>query len=301
LIDPDTALAVCRFLHDASLMLLWGTSAYLCLMVPTALADKVWRMFAGASVVVTALIAVLTTLISLPLATASIGDGWNDALNAGTIGAILFETTVGQAWLAQTAAALILVFAFLLPRHWRRPGIALGSGLGLAALVLTGHASMHEGWLRMAHRANDMLHVLAGGGWLGALVPLIPILRLLSQPEYRMEALLALRRFSTAGHVAVALVIASGIVNTMLVLKHLPMDWSSPYQALLGLKIALVASMSLLAIINRYVLVPHIGRDEARALNAIRLGSIAEIVLGIAVIALVAVFGMLEPVCASSR
>jgi len=193
-------------------------------------------------------------------------------------------------------AALIVLLALPLPGRWRHRGIALGSGLGLAALVLTGHASMHEGWLRMAHRANDMLHVLAGGGWLGALVPLIPILRLLSQPEYRVEALLALRRFSTAGHVAVAMVIISGIVNTMLVLKHLPTDWSSPYQALLGLKIALVAGMSLLAIVNRYVLVPRIRHDQARALNAIRLGSIAEIILGIAVIALVAVFGMLEPV-----
>lgn len=295
MIDPDTALAVCRSLHDASLMLLWGTSAYLCLMVPKALADRVWHMFAGVSVV-TALIAVLATLISLPLAAASIGDGWSDAIDCGTLHAVLFETTVGQAWQAQAAAALILLIALLLSGRWRHQGIALGSGLGLAALVLTGHASMHEGWLKTAHRANDILHVLAGGGWLGALVPLIPILRLLSQLGYRVEALLALRRFSTAGHIAVALVIVSGIANTMLVLKHLPTDWSSSYQALLGLKIALVASMSLLAIVNRYVLVPRIGHDQERAPNTIRLGSIAEIVLGIAVIALVAVFGMLEPV-----
>lgn len=276
-------------------MLLWGTSAYLCLMVPKVLADRIWHMFAGASIV-TALIAGLTAFMSLPLAAASIGNGWSDAIDAGTLHAVLFETTVGQAWLAQAAAALILLLALPLPGRWRHHGIALGSGLGLAALVLTGHASMHEGWLKTAHRANDMLHVLAGGGWLGALLPLIPILRLLRLPDYRAEALLALRRFSTAGHIAVAVVIVSGIVNTMLVLKHLPMDWSSPYQALLGLKIALVAGMGLLAIVNRYVLVPRIGHDQERALNTIRLGSIAEIVLGIAVIALVAVFGMLEPV-----
>ncbi|HEX8047566.1 copper homeostasis membrane protein CopD [Rhizobium sp.] len=295
MIDPDTALAACRFLHDASLMLLWGAAAYLCLMVPKALADRVWHMLAGASVV-TALVAVIATLMSLPLAAAGIGSGWSDAIDAATLHAVLFETTVGQAWLAQAAAALILLLALPLPGHWRHRGISLGSGLGLAALVLTGHASMHDGWLKIAHRANDMLHVLAGGGWLGALVPLIPILRLLNQPECRVEALLALRRFSTAGHIAVALVITSGIINTMLVLRHLPTDWSSPYQALLAIKIALVAGMSLLAIVNRYVLAPRIGHDQARALNAIRLGSIAEIVLGIAVIALVAVFGMLEPV-----
>jgi putative copper resistance protein D len=295
LIDPNTALEACRFFHDASLMLLWGASAFLCLLVPKALADKVWRMF-GTAPFLTALIAGLTTAVSLPLETATIGNGWSDAVNAGTIHDVLFETTVGQAWQAQAAAALILVLAFLPSGYWRRPGVALGSGLGLAALMLTGHASMYEGWLKLAHRANDILHVLAGGGWLGALVPLIPILRLLNAPEYRAEALLALRRFSTVGHGAVALVIASGIVNTMLVLQRLPTDWSSSYEALLAVKIALVAGMSLLAIVNRYVLVPRIGRDRARALNAIRLGSIAEIVLGIVVIALVAVFGVLEPV-----
>ncbi|WP_246662542.1 CopD family protein [Rhizobium sp. P44RR-XXIV] len=138
--------------------------------------------------------------------------------------------------------------------------------------------------------------MLTGGGWLGALVPLIPILRLLSRPECRTEAQLALRRFSTAGHWAVALVILSGIVNTILILKRLPTDWSSPYQTLLAIKIALVAGMSLLAIVNRYVFVHWMSRNSSRALQALRIGSIAEIVIGFVVIGLVAVFGMMEPV-----
>lgn len=276
-------------------MLLWGGSAFLCLLVPGALADRLWRMFGNASVV-TAWTAGLSTLTSLPLAVAAIGNGWSDAVNTDTIRAVLFDTTVGRAWLAQAAAALILLAALPLPQRRRRPGVMLGSGLGLAALALTGHASMHDGALALAHRGNDVLHVLAGGSWLGGLVPLVAILRLLNQPEYRAEAELALRRFSTAGHVAVALVILSGIVNTMLVLKRLPTDWSSPYQALLALKIMLVMGMSVLAIVNRYVFVPRIAKDRARALTAIRLGSIAEITLGIAAFALVATFGMLEPV-----
>ncbi|MDE1991848.1 MAG: copper homeostasis membrane protein CopD [Rhizobiaceae bacterium] len=293
--DPDTALEACRFFHDASLMLLWGASAFLCLLVPTMLAGRVWRLF-GIAPFVLSLIAGVTTVLSLPLEAATIGSGWSDALDPGTVHDILFETTVGTAWQIQAAVALVLVLVFLLPRRLRPAGIMLGSGLGLAGLVFTGHASMHEGWLQVAHRANDVVHVLTGGGWLGALVPLIPILRLLGDSECRAEALLALRRFSTVGHGAVALVIVSGIVNTMLILKHLPTEWSSPYQALLAAKIALVAGMSALAIVNRYVFVPRIGREHERMLNAIRLGSIAEIVLGIAVIALVAIFGMLEPV-----
>jgi len=293
--DPTTALELCRFLHDASLMLLWGACAYLSLLVPKALADTVWRMSALPFFLIT-VIAALTMLISLPAATAIIGNGWSDALDLGTVHDVLFDTTVGLAWQAQAIAAVMMVCAFLLPESRRRLGLALASGFGLAALSLTGHASMLDGWLRQAHRANDVLHVLTGGGWLGALVPLIPILRLLSRPECRAEAQLALRRFSTAGHWAVALVILSGIVNTMLILKRLPTDWSSPYQTLLAIKIALVAGMSLLAIVNRYVFVPWISRNPNRALQALRLGSIAEIVIGIVVIGLVAVFGTMEPV-----
>jgi putative copper resistance protein D len=293
--DTTTALEICRFLHDASLMLLWGACAYLSLFVPKTLADIVWRISARPFLLV-AVVAALTALAALPIMTANIGNGWSDALDTGTIGDVLFETTVGTAWQAQAFAAVVMIGAFLLPEGWRRHGLALGAGLGLASLSLTGHASMLEGWLKPAHRANDILHVLTGGGWLGALVPLIPILRLLGRPECRTEAQVALRRFSNAGHVAVALVILSGIVNTLLILKRLPTDWSSPYQRLLAIKIALVAVMAVLAIINRYIFVPWIGRKPARALLALRLGSIAEIGIGIVVIALVAVFGMLEPV-----
>lgn len=293
--DTTTALQLCRFLHDASLMLLWGACAYLSLFVPKTLADIVWRMSTRPFFLV-ALIAVLTALAALPIMTANIGNGWSDALDAGMIRDVLFETTVGVAWQAQAFAAVVIIGAFLLSEGWRQHGLTLGAGLGLASLSLTGHASMLEGWVQQAHRANDILHVLTGGGWLGALVPLIPILKLLGRPECRAEARVALRRFSNAGHVAVALVILSGVVNTLLILKRLPTDWSSPYQQLLAIKIALVAVMAMLAIVNRYVFVPWIGRNHDRALLALRLGSIAEIVIGIVVIGLVAVFGMLEPV-----
>ncbi|OEC94381.1 copper homeostasis membrane protein CopD [Rhizobium sp. YK2] len=293
--ETTTAHQLCRFLHDASLMFLWGACAYLSLFVPRALADTVWRMIAKPFLLIFA-IAVLSALAALPVTTANIGNGWSDALNADMMHDVVFETTVGIAWQAQVLAAIVMVCTLLLPQGLRRHGLALGAGLGLASLSLTGHASMLEGWMQHAHRANDILHVLAGGGWLGALVPLIPILKLLSRPECRAEAQVALRRFSNAGHVAVALVILSGIVNTLLILKRLPTDWSSSYQTLLAIKIALVAVMAMLAIINRYVFVPWIGRKPARALLALRLGSIAEIGISIVVIGLVAVLGMLEPV-----
>jgi putative copper resistance protein D len=295
LITPDTALVACRLLHDTALIFLWGAAGFLALLVPQPLAGRVWRILRPSPAI--AMVAVVaTTAASLPLEAGIIGDGWSDAFTPGTIRDILLDSTVGQAWQAQAFASVLLGAAFLAPARWRERSIALAAGFGLAALSLSGHASMHQGWLRAVHRLNDIVHVLAGGGWLGALVPLIPILRLLRQPQMRAEAVVALRRFSTIGHGAVALVLISGIVNTLLILGHLPTDWSSPYQTMLALKIVLIAMMTLLAIANRYILVPLIGAHPSRTITSIRIGSIAEIALGLLAVALVAYFGMLEPV-----
>lgn len=37
---PDTLLAPCRFVHDATLMALWGASVYLWTLVPPSLAER---------------------------------------------------------------------------------------------------------------------------------------------------------------------------------------------------------------------------------------------------------------------
>ena len=92
----------------------------------------------------------------------------------------------------------------------------------------------------------------AGPG-LGALVPLLIILPMLDVPARRGQAGVALRRFSTAGHAAVALVIATGVLNTLMILGRWPTDLQSPYQALLFAKILLVAAMTVLALANRYI------------------------------------------------
>jgi putative copper resistance protein D len=282
-IGSEAALAACRFLHDASAMLLWGAFAYLATLVPQDLAWDVGRRLQSARVVLIAL-AVATTVAALPLQTALIGDGWPDALNPTTIRAVLFETSVGGAWRTEALAALLVAAALTASAPYRHSVTAFAAGLLVASLTLTGHAVMHEGWLGLAHRVNDAVHVLAGGAWLGALVPLSLTLAALNDPERCGAAEMALRRFSTAGHVAVALVILSGMINTILVLGRWPTDWSSPYQAMLGTKIALVLGMVTLAIVNRYRFVPQVASHRSGAVRAIRLGTMAEMVMGLGVI-----------------
>jgi putative copper resistance protein D len=171
---------------------------------------------------------------------------------------------------------------------------ASASALVLASLAVTGHAAMNAGWLGIVHQANDVVHLLAGGAWIGALLPVLLILRHLKDPQRGRQARTALIRFSTAGHVAVALVILSGVANMLLILGGLPTDWTFIYQRLLAIKIGLVAAMAAIALVNRYVFVPRMSRS-AGSPRALACGTVAEIVLALAVVGLVACFGMLEP------
>jgi len=292
--SPDAALVACRFLHAASLMLVWGGSAYLAWLVPAGLAGIVARRLRWPALAAVG-IAVVTGAVFLPIETAGIGAGWADALDPGTVQSVLFDTTVGRAWQVQTIAALLLLASIFL-RQRRLGALAVTSGLCLAGLALSGHAVMQNGAPGVAHIANHAVHLLAGGAWLGALFPLLPCLSALRDPALRKPAGEALRRFSRAGHVAVALVIATGIANTALVLGRWPLDWASPYQALLAAKIALVAVMTAIALTNRYLLVPRIRADRERVLATLTAMIVVEIGLGAAVLALVALFGTMDPV-----
>jgi len=157
-------------------------------------------------------------------------------------------------WRLGFAVILLGVLAF--GRHDRWPIVALLAWLLLGSLGLVGHAVMRAGALGWLNRLSHVIHLLAAGFWLGSLVPLIACLRSMTDPAISTNASVALRRFSGLGHVAVATVLATGVINTWLVLGRLPINFSSLYQAMLLAKTCLVAIMLGLALINRYVLVP---------------------------------------------
>ncbi|MBY5357678.1 copper homeostasis membrane protein CopD [Rhizobium leguminosarum] len=292
---PEAAFVLCRFLLFGAAMLLWGTFAYLSALVPTDLARRIGGRlqiyaFFGIAVVVA------TTAVLLPLRAATIGEGWGDAIDPSTIVAVLFDTNVGRAWQAQAVAVALLGLSVFLSAHWRQAAIALSSGLLLASQAFTGHAAMNQDWIGFAHRLNDIAHLLSGGAWLGALLPVLLLLPLLSNPEFASEARTALIRFSNAGHAAVAIVLLTGIANMLLILgRGLPLEWSFPYQVMLSIKIVLVIVMVILAIANRYLFVPKLSRGMPWAREAIVRATLAEVVLGLVVLALVAWFGTLAP------
>lgn len=290
---PDTANIACRFVFDGAVLFLWGSAAYLWLLVPHGLSGCIWAKLRAVRVAAVAL-AVLATLVLLPVRCAMLGNGWADGLDGDVMTSVLTGTSVGTAWAWQAVFAALLLVVTLLPLRQKVAVTAVVSALLLCGLSLTGHAAMNDGWLRVLHRANDMVHVLSGGAWVGALIPVALVLSRLGDSTIGADALTALIRFSTAGHVAVALVILSGVANSLLIIGGLPLDWSVPYQRLLSLKIALALQMMLIAIVNRYGLVPRMGRSHLAG-KALAVGTLGELVIAACVVALVAWFGTLEP------
>jgi putative copper resistance protein D len=104
----------------------------------------------------------------------------------------------------------------------------------------------------------------------------------------------AMMRYSRYGHFFVPLVVLSGMTNVALTTGVLPFPASSPYRALLLAKIALVASLVALALVNRYVIVARC-TPAATMLRALRTTTVAEIALGTVVIGLVSLFGLWDP------
>ena len=84
------------------------------------------------------------------------------------------------------------------------------------------------------------------------------------------------------------------MANTWLAVEVWPINFRSPYQALLLAKIGLIAAMIGLALVNRFVLTPRLGAD-LEAPRRLRANAIAEVILGLGAITLVSVMGMLAP------
>jgi putative copper resistance protein D len=286
-------LAASRLVYDAAMMFIFGSNTFVCLAAPGALESALMRrletpMLAAAS------FAAIAMAIWLPLQAAMIGGGWRHVFDTSIMFVLLDHTSVGHVWDARALLAMLLIMAAAAIRP-PAPFLLLLSGGALATLALAGHAAMDEGSRAVGHTINHAVHVLAAAAWVGSLVPVLICLAALRDPAQHDKAAVALRRFSIMGHIAVALMVGTGAVDLVLVLGGLPVHWASPYQVLLAIKIALVAVMIVLALINGYVLMPGIESGKDTAIRLMRRQTVAELALAAGVIGLVAVFGMLDP------
>lgn len=290
----DLWLYLFRFLHYTAALQLFGVAVFQAWMVPGGLGRA---MNAAASRLALASAAILLTsgIGWLIVVAGSMGSGWADALNTEIVLKVLRFTQFGQVWTWHLAIALLaLLVAAIAGRRTRAWGpLAVLSGLALAGLGLIGHAATLEGITGLFNRSSHILHALSSGFWLGSLLPLIYVLAVHNSPTHGADAETALRRFSGLGHGAVAIALITGVTNSWLILRHSTIDPGTPYQALLLVKVLLVGSMLILALVNRYVFVPRI--PAGPGLAQLRNGTIAEIVVSAVILGLVAVLGVMSP------
>jgi len=208
---------------------------------------------------------------------------------------MLLETDVGLAWaLRMTALAIVVI----------RPGLwpaSLAGAIALASLAWSGHGAMDEGWLRFWHFLSDILHLLAAGAWLGALLALVLMasgrigdtrLRLLAD---------AVKRFEWVGALIVLTVSVTGVMNYLFIVgPRLDGVLFGTYGLLLAIKVLAFAVMLVLAALNRFHLGPSLQqslRDGQHliAANALRRSVVMELALALLIVALVALLGTLSP------
>lgn len=293
--SPDDALIICRILQDVSSVLLWGTYSYLSMLMPSTLARTIDQRLRALKLMAIA-IAVSATFAVLPLEASALGDGWGDAGDLTTIKDIVFDTSIGDAWLVQAVAVIVLAMTnWLGPRH-QQVAAALCAGLLLGSRALMGHSIMGEGMAGNLLQLSYLVHVLSSGAWLGALVPLLLVLRQLGKQDHGREAAIGLRRFSMAGPIMVALAVCTGMVNTGFILGRLPTAWSQPYQLMLAAKICIVGAMIIIALVNRTVIVPRLKSGFRPAAHLLFYTTTVELVLGGGALALVNIFGTFDPV-----
>jgi len=210
---------------------------------------------------------------------------------------LLTMTPIGTILAIRGVALLLTIILAALPRgnQWA----ILPAAIAAATLAWTGHAGATEELAGALHRAADVAHIWAASAWLGALAVLLHAvftLHATSSNVHRVGRMLS--QFAIIGTVIVATVVLSGIVNGVMIvgIANLPALTGSTYGWLLAAKLALFAFMLALAAANRWRHSPALEQGPpARPLAHLRLSLLLETSAAIAIIALVAALGTLDP------
>lgn len=250
----------------------------------------------------------IAALAGFGLQTASMAGDPAAVLDRDTLLAVAAGTAFGAGILVRfvaAATALIACLALRGVRLWL--ALAALGGVSMASFAWTGHGAAEAGVAGQIHAVADVMHLLAAGVWLGALAALTGLLTRKTSCSVEDAVALqhALAGFAGAGTGAVAVILATGLVNSWFLIgpSHLMDVGASAYGWLLLIKIGAFVLMLGLAATNRFFLTPDLERGLASgapgpALAALRRSVVTEALVGMVVLALVSVLGTLPPVAA---
>jgi len=252
---------------------------------------------------------VLASGLGLLLQTAVVAGSLAAALDPSTLASVITEMAMGAASLVRAAAAALALAVLLLAPQGRIGWIAAAAlgGVATASMAWMGHGAATEGLAGGVHLLADLAHLAAAAVWIGALIFFVGLASDRRRDADRTAAFhAALAGFSSVGSGLVAVLVASGLVNSWFLVG--PSGWpalaETAYGRLLLLKLVLFAAMVALAAANRFRLTPALRTalaDPTRtdsAVVALRRSLWLELGAALAVVALVAWLGRLAPVTA---
>lgn len=287
---PHAALIVERMTRDTSLSLIWGAGG-LALIVDVKLQKPLAAVLRRPTQIAIVL-ATTSVLVAIPCEAAEFGAGWQAALQSDLLWSVALQTHAGMSNTIQAVTCIALVGAFATGRRRLATGF---SGLVLAEVATTGHMATELDLFGITRVATAAVHILSAAAWVGALLTFLTLIHLSRSPQLRTAAISAMRLFSRAGHLAVGLVVLTGLINSWVIVGHQPFEWHVPYQRYLLLKIAVVGAMCAIALVDRYVILPQFRASPLFARTALIGGAAYEIALGLLAFALVASFGLDDP------
>jgi copper transport protein len=179
------------------------------------------------------------------------GSTFWQAIDADVLGEVL-DTRFGVTWLA-AGLAWLSVLGFGL----RRP-----TAIPLALLCLVpafgGHASVESNWMLFA----NVIHVVAISAWIGGLAVLVTSLRSATgvfPPQDRTVPLTSTAgRFSALAGVAVAVVLATGIAQSIIELSAFDEFFDSAYGRSILIKLGLFLALLAFGLYNRARVLPRL-------------------------------------------
>ncbi|HZE59692.1 MAG TPA: copper homeostasis membrane protein CopD [Burkholderiales bacterium] len=282
-----TLIAAVRAIHFGAAIVLFGQFVFLWAVSPDREPPAHFRRTAlwCAALVLASAVAWLALE-----AGAMSGLAPSEALSASTLGVVATQTLFGRVWVARVLLAGTLLLMALM--RGRPPAAAGGilAGLLLATIAGTGHAVGGQGVDRWVRVCADGLHLLSAGAWLGALVPLLGILRRSSALAVR-----AAERFSTLGVASIAAIALSGMINAYYTVPDAAALVHTQYGRLLIAKISLFLLIVILAVINRSLLLPRLAASGAASSRSLRRNAIVECLLGFGIVAVAGELGITMP------
>jgi copper resistance protein D len=307
-VGTDVPLIVVRALHFAASALTAGTLVFGAVVAEPALRSRqlmdptvnrrMNRVAWGSLALATVTGAIWFQLQAVSMS----GLSFADAMTADVLSTVLEETQFGRVSEFRFVLAIFLGACLAYDRPGLLRGLELAAALGLlAAIAWTGHAGSTPGALGTLHVAADALHLSAAGVWIGGLVPLVLLLgacRRKNASPWNSLAQHVAKRFSLLGMLSVATLLITGILNAWIIVGSFRLLLITPYGQLLMLKTGLFALMLVFAAINRLWWTPRLVRPaqtHAEALRQLTRNSVAEIVLGLAVFAIVGALGTMHP------